>query len=160
MKGKITVVAILLFLTFATSTSAMLQTVSAKAMKTEFSAEFGWGGGGPYLDRIAGQTTHRRDRTTYLIIEESDQTLFDGTLVRMVNFNRNNRRGISLRWGTFEIVLDDIVLWRGTWTGKAVEGITTENFVGHGVGDFKGMHIKFTRMSNLVVTGFILDTHG
>lgn len=158
MKVKIIVVTLLLFLSLATATSAILQTVSGKTVKTEFSAEFTWGGGGPSQDRIAGQTTHRRNRTTYLIIEESDQPLFAGTLVRIVNFNRNNRQGIAMRWGTFEVVMEDVVLWTGTWTGKAREGITTESFVGHGVGDLKGMQIKFTRMENLVVTGLILET--
>jgi hypothetical protein len=158
MKVKTIVVPLLLFLTLTVTTSAILQTVSAQAIKTEFSADFSWGGGGPFQDRIAGQTTHRRKRTTYLIIEESDQPLFNGTLVRIVNFNRNNRRGISMRWGTFEVVMEDVLLWKGTWTGKAREGMTTENFVGHGVGDLKGMRIKFTRMGTLGVTGFILET--
>jgi len=160
MRGKKITVSLLLCLMLVLCIFSMLQLANAKATKTQFTGKLAWAPGASLpIDWDAGQTTHRRDRITLFDITETDNDLFDGTMTRIVNFNRNNHKEFTQRWGTFEIVSDDVLLWKGTWTGRAAEG-TTEEYVGHGVGALKGLKIKFTlEIPGGFVTGFILNTH-
>jgi hypothetical protein len=153
-------VALLLCLTLVLCASTMLQPANAKATKTQFTGKISWAeGASDPVDRYAGQTTHRRDRMVPFNIIETDSDLFDGTLIRIANFNRNDHKGFAQRWGTFEILSEGVLLWKGSWTGRASEG-RTENYVGHGVGALKGLQIKFTaEFPGIFVTGFILNPH-
>jgi hypothetical protein len=162
MKARKFTVALLLCLTLVLCASTMLQPANAKATKTQFTGKISWAGGASDpVDRYAGQTTHRRDRMVPFNIIETDSDLFDGTLIRIANFNRNDHKGFAQRWGTFQIFSNDVLLWEGTWTGRAAEGSRTENYVGHGVGDLKGLQIKFTaEFPGISVTGLVLNTHG
>jgi hypothetical protein len=162
MKARKFTVALLLCLTLVLCASTMLQPANAKATKTQFTGKISWAGGASDpVDRYAGQTTHRRDRMVPFNIIETDSDLFDGTLIRIANFNRNDHKGFTQRWGTFQIFSNDVLLWEGTWTGRAAEGSRTENYVGHGVGDLKGLQIKFTaEFPGISVTGLVLNTHG
>jgi hypothetical protein len=162
MKAKKITVALFLCLALSICAFTMLQLVNAKATKTTFVTTLAWApGASPPNDFEAGQTLHRRNRITIFNITETDNSLFNGNMTRVVNFNRNNNKEITQRWGTFEIVLEGVLLWKGTWTGRAVEGTTTENYVGHGVGALDGIQIRFTLTSpGGLVTGFILNTHG
>ena len=163
-------VALLLCLTLVLCASTMLQPANAKATKTQFTGKISWAeGASDPVDRYAGQTTHRRDRMVPFNIIETDSDLFDGTLIRIANFNRNDHKGFAQRWGTFEILSEGVLrtfrvvflyqFWKGSWTGRASEG-RTENYVGHGVGALKGLQIKFTaEFPGIFVTGFILNPH-
>ena len=162
MKANITIVALLLCFALVLCVSLLLPLAEAKAEKATFVSTLAWAPGASQpIDFEAGQTIHRRDRTTILNIIETDNSLFNGYMTRIVNFNRNNNKEMTQRWGTFEIFLEGVLVWKGTWTGRAVEGTTTENYVGHGVGALDGMQIKFTLESpGNLVTGLILNTHG
>jgi hypothetical protein len=161
MKAKKSTVAILLFLALISCASPALQLANAKAAKATFSGTLAWApGSSTPIDFDAGQTTHRRNRITLFTIIETDNSLFDGTITRVVNVNRNNQKEFAQRWGTFEIVLDDVLIWEGTWTGRNDGNSQTENYVGRGVGAFDGMQLRFSLESpGLFVTGYILSTH-
>ena len=160
MKNKKTTIALLLCLALVLCISSTLQLANAKATKSQFTGKLAWApGASPPVDWDAGQTTHRRDRITILSITETDNDWFNGNITRVVNFNRNNNKQFTQRWGTFEILSEGVLLWKGTWTGRASEG-TTENYVGHGVGALKGLQIKFTLQTpGNLITGFILNPH-
>ena len=133
----------------------MFPLVSAKATKTQFTGQTTWAGGDAFTDRIAGMTTHRRMRKTYFSIASENVDLDGTTLVRIVNFNRNDKRNSIQRWGKFEIMSGDVVLWSGSWRGNRLpESVTVEDFVGHGVrDDLIGLSIRFT-----LTTGNIFGT--
>ena len=160
MENRKNIIALFLCLTIVLCVVSTLQSASAKVMKSEFTGKLAWApGASTPVDWDAGQTTHRRDRITFLSITETDNDLFNGNVTRVVNFNRNNNKEFTQRWGTFEIVSEGVLLWTGTWVGRASEG-TTENYVGHGVGALKGLQIKFTLQTpGNFVTGFILNPH-
>jgi hypothetical protein len=120
--------------------------VEAKATKSQFTGNTTWAGAGAPDDRVAGKTTHRKNRDTYLDISSDNNVLDGATLLRIVNFNRNDLKNNVQRWGKFEITYDQVVLWRGSWSGHRKAGeATVEEFVGHGVRqDLIGLKIKFT----------------
>jgi hypothetical protein len=157
MEPKKTIVALLLCLALVLCVCSTLQPANAKATKSQFTGKLAWApGASPPADWDAGQTTHRRNRITILSITETDNGLFNGNITRIVYFNRNNHQEFTQRWGTFEIVSEGVLLWKGTWTGRSSEG-TTENYVGHGVGALKELQIKFTKTPGNFVTGFVLN---
>jgi hypothetical protein len=160
MKTKKTTITLLLCLALVLCINSTLHLANAKATKNLFKGELAWApGASPPTDWEAGQTTHRRDRITFLTIIETDNDWFNGIMTRIVNFNRNNNKEFTQRWGSFEIVSEGVLLWKGTWTGRASEG-RTENYVGHGVGALKGLQIKFTLQApGNFATGFILNPH-
>ena len=159
METKKTIVALLLCFTLVLYISSTLQPANAKATRSQFTGKLAWApGASPPADWDAGQTTHRRDRITLFNITETDDDLFDGNMTRVVNVNRNNHKGFAQRWGTFEIVLDGVLMWEGTWTGRNDGNSQTENYVGRGVGTLDGMQLRFTLESpGLFVTGYILN---
>ena len=161
MKAKKITIAILLCLALISCASPTLHLANAKASKVTFSGTIAWApGSSTPIDFDAGQTTHRRNRITLFTITETDNDLFDGAMTRVVNVNRNNHNEFAQRWGTFKVILDDVVIWQGTWTGRNDGNSQTENYVGRGVGAFDGMQLRFTLESpGLFVTGYILSTH-
>jgi hypothetical protein len=146
MKNKKIIHLILMVSILCICTSTLLPLVGAKATKSEFTGTATWAGGDTYTEWVAGKTTHRRNRNTYFTISSEGNDLDGSTLVRNVNFNRNDHRNVVQRWGKFEIILDQVVLWRGSWSGyRDSNGEREESFVGHGVrGDLVGLKIKFT----------------
>ena len=126
--------------------------VGAKSTKTEFNGTATWAGGDSFTDKLAGVTTHRRLRATYFTILSENEDLDGSILVRIVNFNRNEKRNSLQRWGTFEIKSGDVVLWRGSWRGsRRPDSSTIEEYVGHGIGDtMKSCSIRFTLTSGSI----------
>lgn len=127
-------------------TSMLFPLAGAKVTKSQFTGNTTWAGGGDYIDRIAGKTTHRRNRITYFTITSENNFLDETTLLRIVNFNRNVHRNVVQRWGKFSIIYNEVVLWKGSWSGyRESDGERVEKFVGHGVReDLIGFKIKFT----------------
>lgn len=113
---------------------------------------------------------HMRDREMVFnqtTLNEAAQTLFDGIMTMVVNWNWRVDEILQYQikysgpmWATFTIELLDGGTWEGTATGDwdGPSGIGTWDFVGHGTGGaVEGMQLK---MSSSGLFGFPNDVQG